>query len=82
VWADLASPASVFEIDRKNTNILVNRRLQKAFPRGAGKELTLLRTCLFFLLQEGLRSQRVTSALEKKLNVLNKALALILLPQT
>ena len=78
VWADLDSPSSVFEIDRKNTNILVSRRLRKSFPSGSGKELTLLKTCLFFLLQDDLLSRRISSAQEKRLSVLNASLAKIL----
>jgi hypothetical protein len=82
VWTDLDSPTSVFEIDRKNTTIRVSRRLRKSFPPGSGKELTLLRTCLFFLLQEDLLSQRVSSAQEKRLHVLNKAIAMTLFTRT
>lgn len=77
VWADLDSPSSVFEVDRENANVLISRRLRKFFPV-SGSELTLLKTCLFFLLQEDLLSQRISSAQEKRLRVLNEALAMTL----
>lgn len=78
VWAELASPSAIFELDRKNTNILINRRLRKSFPAGSGKELTLLKTCLYFLLREDLVSQRISLAQEKRLQILNETLAITL----
>lgn len=74
-WATFEDESRVFEIDRGSRQILLNRRLRELQgSTGSPAELRLLKVCLFLILQEDLGHERVTTARQQRVDLINAAL--------
>lgn len=77
-WSDLSDPSAVFEIDRIERRIILNRRLRAGLSENHDENLNLLKACLYLLLQDEIDNERVSAARKNRLEFINKALAQVL----
>ncbi len=77
-WANLEDGSRVFEIDRGSRRVLMNKKLRSIRRQIDSSKVQLLKTCLFFLLQDDMNNERLTAAKRQRLDSINAALAHIL----
>ena len=75
VWGDLADSESIFDIDRVERRIVLNRRLRSEYADIPDEALNVLKVFLYFLLQDDLDNERSSASRKERLSIINETLA-------